>query len=141
MHWCMNLEDVFKEMYDMNATGFEILANGYIENYPNPTDEWMEWWWTMLEKYNITPIEYGHWVDSKLHRGEIEMSTQESYDMLVRDIRLANKLGFPIGRTKLGVIDGDLTPVSNWREFIEMALPVAEENNFKMCPEIHRPTL
>ncbi|MBN1158074.1 MAG: hypothetical protein JXA61_01725, partial [Bacteroidales bacterium] len=29
MHWTMNLEDVFKEMYDMNATGFEILASGY----------------------------------------------------------------------------------------------------------------
>jgi hypothetical protein len=141
LHWCMNIEDVFKEMNDMNATGFELLANGYIENYPDPTDEWLEWWHTMLKKYNIVPVEYGHWVDSKLHRPAIEMSTKESYDMLVKDIRLAHKLGFTVGRTKLGVIDGSLTPVSNWREFIEMALPVAEENNFKMCPEVHNPTL
>jgi hypothetical protein len=140
MHWCMNLEDVFKEMYDMNATGFEILANGYIENYPNPTDEWMESWHAMLKKYNIVPVEYGHWVDSKLLRGQFELSTKESFEMISRDIKLAHKLGFTIGRTKLGVMDGDLTPVKNWREFIEMSLPVAEENNFKMCPEIHSPT-
>lgn len=149
MHWNMTLEDVFKEMQAYNATGFEILANGYIENYPNPTDEWMAWWRSMLQKYNITPVEYGHWVDSRrdvIYSGR-ELNAKESYDMLVRDIKLAHKLGFPIGRTKMGVMDrpgipeaGTLTPVKGWQEWIEMALPVAEENNFKMCPEIHRPT-
>ena len=54
--------------------------------------------------------------------------------MLVQDIKLANRLGFTIGRTKMGVIDEILTPVTNWREIIEMTLPVAEEYNFKMCP-------
>ena len=137
----MTMEDVFREMNDMNATGFELLASGYIENYPNPSDEWLEWWQTMLKKYNIVPVEYGHWVDSKLHRGKIEMSTKESYDLLAQDIKLAHKLGFTCGRTKLGVIDGSLTPVTNWREFIKMALPLAEENNFIMQPEIHNPTL
>jgi hypothetical protein len=43
-------------------------------------------------------------------------------------------------RTKLGVIDEILTPVPNWREFIERALPVAEEHDVRMCPEIHQPT-
>ena len=33
-----------------------------------------------------------------------------------------------------------LTPVPNWREFIKMALPVAEKYNFRMMPEIHKPT-
>jgi len=61
--------------------------------------------------------------------------------MLLRDIKLANKLGFPLLRTKLGVIDDDLTPVKNWREFIAMALPDAEKYNVRMCPEIHTPTV
>ena len=61
--------------------------------------------------------------------------------MLLRDIKLANKLGFTILRTKLGVIDDDLTPVKNWREFITMALPDAEKYNVRMCPEIHSPTV
>lgn len=61
--------------------------------------------------------------------------------MLLRDIKLANRLGFPFMRTKLGVIDDDLTPVKNWREFITMALPDAEKYNVRMCPEIHTPTV
>jgi sugar phosphate isomerase/epimerase len=136
----MTLEDCFKDIYDTGSQGLEILANGHIPNYPEPTEEWIDHWYELINKYNLIPVEYGHWVDSRLYKGR-ELSTQESYDMLVRDIKLANKLGFTVGRTKLGVIDGTLTPVTNWREFIEMALPVAEEYNFKMCPEIHAPTL
>ncbi len=136
----MTLEDCFADMYDMGAEGVEILANGHIPGYPNPTDEWVENWFALLEKYELVPGEYGHWVDSRLHEGR-ELTSKESYDMLVRDIKLANRLGFKVGRTKLGVIDEILTPVKNWQEFIKMALPVAEEYDFKMCPEIHMPTV
>ena len=135
----MDLEDCLVDMYDMEAEGIEILANGHIPNYPNPSDEWVNWWHWILNKYNIIPGEYGHWIDSRRQSGR-SLTTQESYDMLVRDIKLANRLGFKVGRTKLGVIDEILTPVENWREFINMALPVAEEYDFKMCPEIHWPT-
>ncbi|MEJ2129798.1 MAG: TIM barrel protein [Woeseiaceae bacterium] len=135
----MTMEDCFVDMYDMEATGLEILANGHIENYPEPTDEWVENWFAMLEQYEIVPVEYGHWVDSRRIPGH-ELTTQESYESLVRDLELANRLGFTVARTKLGVIDEILTPVANWREFIEMALPVAEEMNVRMCPEIHQPT-
>lgn len=136
----MTLEDCLADMYDMGAEGLEILANGHIPNYPNPTDEWIENWFEMLKKYQIVPAEYGHWVDSRRQPGRI-LTAKESYDMLVRDIKLANKLGFKVGRTKLGVMDEILTPVENWKEFIEMTLPVAEEYDFRMCPEIHMPTL
>lgn len=135
----MTLEDCFADMYDMGATGLEILANGHIEHYPNPTDEWLEHWFYLLEKYEIEPVEYGHWVDSRMVPGQ-QLSTEDSYKMLVRDIKLANKLGFTVLRTKLGVIDEILTPVPNWQEFIERALPVAEQYNVKMCPELHQPT-
>ncbi len=121
--------------------GLEILANSHIDGYPNPSDAWVAKWFDMCKKYHLKPVEYGHWVDSKLYNETGPyLSTKESYDMLVRDIKLANKLGFTHGRTKLGVIDGILTPVTNWREFIKMALPVAEKYNFRMLPEIHSPT-
>lgn len=135
----MTLEDCLADMHDMGATGLEILANSHIENYPNPSDEWLENWFYLLDKYEIEPVEYGHWVDSRMVPGR-QLSTKESYEMLVRDIKLASKLGFTVMRTKLGVVDEILTPVPNWREFIEMALPVAEEYNVKMCPELHQPT-
>jgi sugar phosphate isomerase/epimerase len=136
----MTMEDCFIDMNDMEAEGVEILANGHIPNYPDPTDEWVEWWFTMMNKYNLVPAEYGHWVDSRRQPGR-SLSSKESFDMIVRDIKLAHKLGFKVGRTKLGVIDETLTPVENWQEFIKMALPVAEEYDFRMCPEIHGPTV
>jgi hypothetical protein len=34
-----------------------------------------------------------------------------------------------------------LFPVPNWREFVKMALPVAEKYNFRMLTEFHTPTL
>jgi hypothetical protein len=136
----MTLEDMFKDMYNMDATGLEILANSHIEGYPNPTDAWLENWHNMMKKYNLSPIEYGCWIDSRLHQGR-ELTTLESYDMLLSDIKLANKLGFKIMRTKMGVIDDTLTPVTNWRDIIERALPDAEKYNVKMCPEIHSPTV
>lgn len=136
----MTIEDMFADMYDMGAGGLEILANSHIENYPEPTDGWVENWFSMLKRYKLTPVEYGHWVDSRLYWGR-ELTTEESYTSLLRDIKLANRLGFTIMRTKLGVIDDDLTPVKNWREFIRMALPDAEKYNVRMCPEIHSPTV
>lgn len=136
----MTLEDMFKDLCNMDATGLEILANSHIEGYPNPTDAWVENWHINLKKYNLTPVDYGCWIDSRLHEGR-ELTTQESYDMLLRDIKLANKLGFTVMRTKMGVIDDFLTPVANWREIIEKALPDAKKYNVIMCPEIHSPTV
>jgi len=135
----MTLEDCFADMYDMEAHGLEILANAHIENYPQPSTTWMDNWFALLEKHEIVPVEYGHWVDSRLYPGR-DLSTQESLDSLVRDIKLASSLGFTVMRTKLGVSDEFLTPVTNWREFIEKALPVAEKYDVRMCPELHQPT-
>jgi sugar phosphate isomerase/epimerase len=135
----MTLEDCLKDMSDMNAEGLEILANTHIEGYPNPSEAWISNWHMMMAKYRIRPVEYGHWVDSRLHPGR-ELDAKESYNMLVRDIKLANRLGFTVMRTKLGVIDDTLTPVKNWREFIKMALGDAQKHNVRMCPEIHAPT-
>lgn len=60
--------------------------------------------------------------------------------MLKRDIRLAHRLGFKVMRTKMPVITDELDPVKNWREIIQMALPLAEKLGIQMCPEIHTPT-
>jgi sugar phosphate isomerase/epimerase len=143
----VTLEDCLAEISDMgspgNKMGVEILANGHIDGYPNPSDAWVKKWFDMCARYEIQPVEYGHWVDSKLYAEGPEglLSTKESVAMLVQDIKLANRLGFTCGRTKIGVIDKDLFPVPNWREIIKAALPVAEKNNFRMLTEFHSPTL
>ncbi len=136
----MDLRDIFQEISDLGASGLEILANSHIEKYPNPSEQWLETWDAMLKQYGVVPVEYGHWVDSRLYKGRT-LSVKESVAMLERDFKLANRLGFKILRTKLGVIDETLTPVENWPEFIREALPMAEAYDVRMCPELHSPSL
>ena len=134
-----NLEECFKDVCDMGAHGIEILANTHIENYPYPSQEWVDRWFALLEKYQLEPVEYGHWVDSHVLQDR-DLTTQESVELLCRDIRLAHRLGFRILRTKMPVINDLLDPVENWRDIIQGALPLAEELGMVMCPEIHNPT-
>ena len=134
-----NLEECFEDIHDMGAHGIEILANTHIENYPYPTDEWVEKWHHLCEKYEIVPAEYGNWIDSHVLGGR-DLTTEESVEMLCRDIRLAHRLGFRVMRTKMPVINNRLEPVENWREIIKGALPLAEKLGMKMCPEIHTPS-
>lgn len=136
----MDFDDILKDIRDAGATGVEILANSHIPKYPTVSEEWIENWHNKLAQYNLEPAEYGHWVDSRLYKGR-ELDTKESIKMLERDFILANKLGFKVLRTKLGVIDDTLTPVKNWREFIKGALDLAEKYDVRMCPEIHSPTI
>ncbi|GAA0792008.1 hypothetical protein GCM10008910_04480 [Faecalicatena orotica] len=133
------LEDCFEDVHDMGAHGIEILANTHIENYPYPTDEWVENWFRLCDKYEVVPVEYGNWIDSHV-LGFRDLTTEESYEMLARDMRLAHRLGFTVMRTKMPVITDALDPVANWKEIIKMALPLAEELGIQMCPEIHTPT-
>ena len=141
-----NLEDCFEDMYDMGAHGLEILANTHIENYPYPSDEWVENWFRLLDKYDIVPVEYGNWIDSHM-LGYRDLTTEESCELLVRDIRLAHRLGFTVMRTKMPVISSDSDLVRNFVEFIEetgtknFGLNIdfgVFRNNFDGEPEHHR---
>lgn len=133
------LEDCFADMADMGAHGLEILANTHIEGYPYPTDQWVDNWFRLLKKYDLHPVEYGHWIDSHV-LGYRELTTEETVLNLIRDIKLASRLGFHIMRTKMSVINDDLAPIKNWKEIILKALPYAEKYDVVMCPEIHIPT-
>ena len=134
-----NLEECFEDIRDMGAHGIEILANTHIENYPYPSDEWVERWHRLCDKYEIVPVEYGNWIDSHV-LGSRDLTTDESVAMLQRDIRLAHRLGFQVMRTKMPVINDRLEPGENWREIITGALPLAQELDIRMCPEIHTPS-
>ena len=133
------LEDCFEDMKDMGATGVEILANTHIENYPYPTDEWVNYWFSLCDKYQVEPVEYGHWIDCRVLQDRM-LTTEEAVERLEQDLRLAHRLGFKVLRTKMSVVDDALNPVENWREIIKGALPLAERLGLQMCPEIHIPT-
>ncbi len=136
----MDLEDCFKDMKDMGATGIEILANSHIDSYPELSDPYLEKWNKLCDTYEIEPVEYGHWVDTRLYKNR-NISMEEARHNLINDFKIANKMGFKILRTKMGVINDQLAPVENWRDIIESVLPDAERYNVIMCPEIHLTTV
>ncbi len=136
----MNLEDCFKDMYDMGATGVEILANSHIDSYPVLSDEYLEKWNNLCAKYNIEPAEYGHWIDTRLYKNR-DMTDEESKKMLVNDFKIANQLGFKVMRTKMAVKDWGLAPAEGWQDTIKSVFEEAEKYDVVMCPEIHLSTI
>jgi len=136
----LTLEDCFREMQDMGAHGVEILANSHIDGYPELTDEFLEKWHTLCEKYEIVPAEYGHWIDGRMWADRM-LTVDEAVAYLEKDFKIAHALGFHCLRTKQTVINGVLDPVENWRDIIDAATPAAEKYDVVMLPEIHQPTI
>jgi sugar phosphate isomerase/epimerase len=139
----LDLETAMAGIADLGATGIEILGEGHIPNYPNPTQEWVEDWFRLLERYGLEPTNYGSWIDTRLHSSGPngrDMTVEEGAKQLQRDLRLAKRLGFRFVRPKIGVVSSDLVPHPIWTEVVEASLPLAEELDVVICPEIHSPT-
>lgn len=135
----MSLEDYLADIADMGATGVEILADTHIPGYPNPSDEWVDHWRGLLQKYGLTATCLSTWIDTRMHKGR-PLTVEEGVKILVRDLELAHRLGFSIVRPKLGVVSLDLIPDPIWREIVRAALPTARQYGVRIAPEIHAPT-
>jgi sugar phosphate isomerase/epimerase len=139
----LDLETAMAGIADIGATGIEILGEGHIPNYPNPSQEWVDDWFRLLQKYGLEPTNYGSWIDTRLHSSGPngrDMTVEEGAAALQRDLRLAKRLGFRFVRPKIGVVSSDLIPHPIWTEVVEASLPLAEELDVIICPEIHSPT-
>lgn len=135
----MTLEDIMADTHDIGAKGFEILGESNITGYPTPSSQWLDQWHSLLEKYQLTPTNYGAWVDSPLWFDR-NMSVEQECDHLSREIILAKTLGFTSIRPKFAVTTYDLDPVASWSKVVSNVLPLAEKHNVVICPEIHSPT-
>lgn len=139
----MDLETALASIADLGATGVEILGEAHVPNYPHPSDEWVDEWFAFLERYSLEPTNLGSWIDTRLHSSgpnARDMTVDEGAAALQRDLRLAKRLGFRFVRPKIGVVSSDLIPHPIWTEVVEASLPLAEELDVIICPEIHSPT-
>jgi len=139
----MDLETALAAVADVGATGVEILGEGHIERYPEPTTQWIDRWFGLLEKYSLEPTNYGSWIDTRLHSSGAharDLTAAEGAAILQRDLRLAQQLGFRFVRPKIGVVSSDLIPHPIWTESVERSLDLAAELDVVICPEIHAPT-
>jgi sugar phosphate isomerase/epimerase len=135
----MDLEMALASIADLGATGVEILGEGHIPAYPEPSTAWIDNWFAMLDRYRLEATNYGSWIDTRLHPGR-SMTEEEGAFFLERDLRLAARLGFRFVRPKIGVVSDDLVPDPIWEGAVERCLDTAHELGIIICPEIHSPT-
>ncbi|MEV7636762.1 DUF6379 domain-containing protein [Pseudarthrobacter enclensis] len=135
----MDLETALAAVADVNATGVEILGEGHVPGYPEPSTAWLDTWFNLLEKHSLEPTNYGSWIDTRLHPGR-DMTVEEGAAALQRDLKLAARLGFRYVRPKIGVVSGDLVPDPIWTGSVERSLDLAHSLDITICPEIHSPT-
>ncbi|GAA5026745.1 sugar phosphate isomerase/epimerase [Microbacterium fluvii] len=139
----LDLETAMKGIADIGATGIEILGEGHVPGFPNPTTAWIDEWFRLLERYRLEPTNMGSWIDTRLHSSgpnARDLTAIEGAAMLQRDLRLAKTLGFRFVRPKIGVVSSDLVPHPTWSEAVERSLDLAAELDVVICPEIHSPT-
>lgn len=139
MNTVMTLDDAMAEIADVGATGIELLSEGNIAGYPEPSTAWLDAWYAGLERHGLVPTNLGTWVDTRmwLHR---DLTAQEGAAQLAQDLRLASRLGFTFLRPKFGVVSLDLQPHPIWTEVVERNLDLAAELGITIAPEIHPPT-
>jgi sugar phosphate isomerase/epimerase len=124
----MTVEDCIAEAADIGAYGIEMLPECMVPDFPNPSDRWVDQWHGWMDKYGTTPVCYTQFQETKLYKDR-ELTDAEAVENMVRDFRLAKRLGFKIVR---GIA---WTPLPH----IEKALPYAEEYGIKFAVEIHSP--
>ncbi|MEU0463759.1 sugar phosphate isomerase/epimerase family protein [Amycolatopsis sp. NPDC006131] len=139
MHTVLTLDDAMAEIADLGATGIEILGEGNIPGYPEPSAEWIDAWHARCAHHGLTPTNYGSWIDTSLWHDR-DLTADEGAAMLARDLGLAATLGFTFLRPKVGVVSHDLKPHPVWEGVVERNLDRAAELGIVICPEIHAPT-
>lgn len=122
----MTLEQSLRDIADLGAEGVELNADADIPDFPNPSERWIAQWRSWLDKYRLVPVCYGQFQETKLYKHR-PLTEQEGMDMLTRDIKLANRLGFKVLRPI------DKAPF----EIVVKCLPLAEKYDLKIAYHVH----
>ena len=124
----MTVEDCLREMSDIGAGHFELIAEMLVPDFPNPSTQWVDQWHGWIEKYNLHPACYTQFIDS-LRTKTHNLTVEEGVQTMMRDIRLAKTLGIPRIRALVG------TPI----DILEATVPHLEKEDIWMGVEIHFP--
>lgn len=135
----MDLEDAFYHVADACATGIEILGEGHVDGYPEPSAAWLDRWFALVDRYKLEPTNFASWIDTHIQRDR-NLTVDEGAAQLTLDLNLAKRLGFKFLRPKFGVVDLELTPHPIWEGAVERVLDLAAKLDIVIIPEIHAPT-
>jgi len=121
----MSLEDIFRFLSDLDV-GMELISDQMIKGAPCPTAATLNKWDELVDKYQMDLVCNDIFINTCLYKNRT-LTTKESTDLLIREIKQAHRLGFSLVRLV------SMTPP----EIIEPALPYAQKYNVSLALEIH----
>ena len=126
----LTLEEMFEEVRDLGADGIEIIPQAQIPDFWNMSDEFVENWHYLLNKYNLKPIAFDSFCEENtLYKlsGRV-LTLDEKIDIQKKFMDQAVKLGFRKTRSQM------------WDpKILEAMIPYAEEKDLVIGIEIHQP--
>lgn len=121
----MNLDQIFQFLKELGA-GMEFISDQMMKGTPEPLEEVLAEWDRLVNKYQPTLVCNDVFINTCLYKNRT-LTGKESTDLLIKEIKLAHRLGFPMLRL-----------VSNTpAEIIEPALIYAEKYQVVLTLEIH----
>ena len=129
----MTLEDSLAELNSIGAQGVQIIDEITVPNFPNPSEQWVDHWFEMCEKYRLTPTNMDAFVDVYWGWRHKPMDLQEQVETLATRLKLAKRLGFKVVRPTSGSVS---EPVG---QLFERIVPIAEALDVRVTPELHAP--
>jgi sugar phosphate isomerase/epimerase len=58
MSGAATVERCAADIANMGAEGIELLGEAHVKGYPNPSKEWIDNWYKLLDQYKLTPTAY-----------------------------------------------------------------------------------
>ena len=129
----LNLEYSFEQLIARVAElqlgpGLEIIGFAHIRGFPAVSDQFAGRFRDLMAQYRLTPSCLSINADVAIRRGTL-MNDEQAAAYFEPQLHAAAKLGFPVVRTQLGAAPAVL----------ERLLPLAEQLQVKMGPEVHAP--
>ena len=122
----MSLEDIFRFMKDNSVDGVEFLPDQMMYNSPHPSEADLAEWDRLCTTYNIKPVIADVFLNTNLYQNRT-LTKKECVDLLIDEIKLANRLGMKQIRLV------SFTPAF----VLEPLIPYCEKYDVKMGLEIH----
>jgi hypothetical protein len=83
----MTLEDCIAEASSIGAYGIEMLAEEMVPDFPNPSNQWVDHWHELMDKYGTVLDTYTQFQNTDL-RKNYELSVDEGVAMLETDFKI-----------------------------------------------------
>lgn len=122
----MTLEDIFKFLADNSVEGIEFLPDQMMHKAPHPSEETLAEWDRLVSTYKMKPIVADVFLNTNLYKNR-ELTKDECVNLLIQEIKLANRLGIKLIRLV------SMVPAF----IIEPLLPYAEKYDVTLALEIH----